>query len=115
MMEIIIMQGILTKNVYLLLAKSAPVLGGALVLASLQAASESLGATIWRIVLSAALAVFVTMVGAIYQNLNRRIESLEDAAKTQLVQRNEYETYTVMIKGQLDRIEQFIMNVVAKQ
>jgi hypothetical protein len=55
--------------------------------------------------MSLALGVFVTLVGAIYQNLNRRLEGLEKAAEEKLVTRREYDQWKETISKQLTRIE----------
>ena len=96
---------VITKQVVLTLAKVAPFLGGTLVLLSFQVNAATGLSDLWRIIMSVCLAVFVTLVGAIYQNLNRRLEVLEVTAKNDLVSRREYDTRHNDLIRQLDRIE----------
>ena len=93
---------IASKHTVLFLAKIAPLLGAALIVVSLQAGHESTFADIWRIGMSVALGVFVALVGAIYQNLNKRIEALEETKKD-FVTFREYDKRHDDLKDQYDK------------
>jgi hypothetical protein len=98
-----------SRHLAALLAKIAPVVGGVVIVTSFQTNASGFMGELWRISMSVALGVFITLVGAIYQNLNRRIESLETAAKSDFVSRREYDaTKDLMIK-QLNRIEELLL------
>lgn len=88
------------------MVKLAPIVGAATVTAAVfQMNAESPWSTLWRLGISILLGVFVTLVGAIYQNLNRRLGSLEGAAKSDFVPRVEYDRRHEDLLRQLDRIE----------
>jgi len=106
---------IVTKHFYVILAKAAPYLGGFVIFASFQNTGDTWTATIWRTAISVALATFVTLVGAIYQNLNRRLEVLEAAARGELLPRKEYEARHEDLKQQLTRIENLVINQAGRK
>ena len=96
----------ISKHVALSLAKVAPFLGLTMIIAAFQTEGNgSMWLGIWRIVLSVAMGVFVARVGAIYQNLHRRLESREITAKNDFVPRREYDARHAELIRQLDRIE----------
>jgi hypothetical protein len=99
----------LSRHAALVLAKIAPLIGGFVVIASFQDTSGNVWTEAWRIGMSVGLGVFIALVGAIYQNLNRRLESLETAAKTDLVPRREYDSRHGDLVKQLDRIEAVLL------
>lgn len=93
------------RHVVLILAKIAPILGVSVILLSFQDSGIGPISDAWRIMMSTALAVFVTLVGAIYQNLNRRLEALEVAAKNDFVPRREYDQRHQDLRDSQQRIE----------
>lgn len=106
------------KQMVSLLAKISPVIGGFVILSSFQASSSSPGpwVELWRIAMSVALGVFVALVGAIYQNINRRLETVEATVRTiqreagcNFVSRSEYDGRHNDVVRQLDRIENALM------
>lgn len=58
----------------------APYAGLLTIVAAVQGESSSSGSSsgeIWRIVMTGCLTIFVTLVGVIYSNINKRIDELE--------------------------------------
>jgi hypothetical protein len=102
---------VLTRHLALILAKVAPLLGVFVFVSSVEAttAQTSAWTDMWRIGMSVALGVFVTLVGAIYQNLNRRLEAVETVARQDLVTRREYDGRHSDLVHQLDRIEAAVL------
>ena len=99
---------IITKHVAAVLARVSPVVGLVVIFSSVESHEGGPWTEIWRIALSIALGVFVALVGAIYQNINRRVESFELAAKTDFVPRKEYESRHQDLMSRFDRIEDLI-------
>lgn len=99
------------KNLVLVLAKVSPVIGVLAIFTSIQATGtngSTTGYDLWRIAMTALVAAFVTLAGAIYQNMNRRIEILEkakDEAPREYLRREEYEQRHKDMKEQMNRIE----------
>ena len=99
----------LSKHGALLLAKIAPFVGLTMIIAAFETeGAGNLWIGVWRIALSVALGIFVALVGAIYQNLSRRLETLEVAAKTDFLPRREYDARHGDVIRQLDRIENLV-------
>lgn len=63
------------------LAKIAPGIGLLLFVASVEVGDTGAWTDVWRITLSTALAVFVTLVGVIYNDMKRRQKQNEDEIK----------------------------------
>ena len=95
------------KHAALALAKIAPYAGAVAFIASFEAggATGNPWLEIWRVGFSGALGIFIALVGAIYQNMNRRLISLEKAAEDKFIPRLEYEQRHEDLKEQLNRIE----------
>jgi len=100
----------ITKQTALVFAKIAPLVGAAAFVAAIEAGGADGGpwAELWRIGISSALAVFISLVGMIYQNMNRRLNILETAARDDFVSHREYEGRHNDLKEQLDRIERLM-------
>jgi len=98
---------VLTRHLTLLLAKIAPLLGAFVFVSSIEAttANSTMWSDMWRIGMSVALGVFITLVGMIYQNLNRRLETLENVAREEMVPRREYDHRHEDLINRLNRIE----------
>lgn len=101
-----------SRNGVLVLAKIAPFLGGVVFVSSLEATAKEadIWVDLWRVGMSVGLGVFVTLVGAIYQNLNKRLERIEIATKNDFVPRQEYDSRHEDVKDQLNRIENAIIS-----
>lgn len=89
-----------------MLARIAPVVGGATIIIAVQAPppNDPWG-EVWRIGLSTCLGIFVTLAGLIYKNINDRVGKLESAAKDEFVPRREYESRHADIMRQIDRLQ----------
>jgi hypothetical protein len=99
-----------SRHMAIVLAKVAPWAGGFVVVASVEAGQTGGGewTEVWRVGMSAALGIFVALVGAIYQNVNRRLTDIEEGskkAKDEFVTLREYNGRHGDLKEQLDRIE----------
>jgi len=93
----------------LVLAKVAPWVGGLTFFAAIEATGSTDAWTeVWRICMSAGLGIFVTLVGAIYKNMDRRLEALEEAAKNDFVPRKEYDSRHDDMIRQLDMIHKAV-------
>src|SRR5208337_2477436 len=100
---------VMTRHTVLILAKISPAIGLVVIVASLELDGEAgFWPGVWRISMSIALGVFVTLVGAIYQNLNRRLEAIELSAKNDFVPRKEYDSRQQDMIRQLERIENLL-------
>jgi len=92
-----------------LLAKIAPGIGFLLFIASVEVGDTGAWTDVWRITLSAALAVFVTLCGVIYRNVDRRQQESEEEIKKikeEFLPRKEYGLRHDDIKEDLKEIKQ---------
>jgi len=102
------------KNLTLFLAKISPIIGGFVIVASLESdGSGGPWTEIWRISMSVALGVFVALVGMIYKNINDRLENMEKRQELYVTLR-EYDARHADMKTQLDRIERLMASGVKK-
>lgn len=102
---------VLTRHLALLLAKIAPVIGVFVFISAIQATGSEVGlwTELWRIGMSIGLGIFVTLVGMIYQNLNKRLEVLENVAREDMVPRKEYDHRHDDLIDRLKRIETAVL------
>lgn len=87
------------------LAKLAPVVGLFVFVASVEAGGSSAWTDVWRVAMSVGLGIFITLVGAIYKNIERRMGEVEAAIRTSLLPRAEFEALYENINRALERIE----------
>jgi hypothetical protein len=88
------------------LAKAAPLVGGVVIISSLIDASQQTTpwTDVWRVAISVALGVFITLVGMIYHNMENRVAGLEKNC----LGRTEYDMRNIDLERHLDRIEKHL-------
>jgi hypothetical protein len=79
------------KHLAMGLAKTSPVLGCMVIFSSIESFNGGPWMEVWRVAISVAGGVFIALVGMIYQNLNRRVETLEKGSRSDFVPRKEYD------------------------
>lgn len=87
------------------LAKITPYIGGAVIVASIIQTQDSSPLTdLWRVAISVALGVFVTLVGMIYHNMESRVGTVE----SNYMPRLEYTARSAELDRHLERIEKHL-------
>lgn len=88
------------------LAKVAPIVGGIVIISSIiDSGQQSTPWTdIWRVAISVALGIFITLVGMIYHNMENRVAMLEKNC----LGRTEYDMRNLDLERHLDRMEKHL-------
>lgn len=86
------------------LAQLSPIVALCLIVAALLADDVGAATDIWRIVISIALGVFVTLAGMIYHNLESRVSRIEEKG----IVRTEWQLALNSQQSQMDRIEEHL-------
>jgi hypothetical protein len=93
----------INPKIALLVAKSAPVIAAVTLISSVESSPADPWTAVFRIGISSAVGVFLTLIGLVYLNLDKRITDIEK----EHVPRNEY-------SGQLENLKEWTKNIERK-